>query len=222
MNIYHDGNPASPDCQLSWYAFVYCRCLERQSRLFLWTSGRWRERVRIAEKRRQKERGRRKRRRVVSCSLSVWLKGGDSEQQRGGRQGGSQLEQRGRGIHREECVLCGCTRLPRWLTDWLCVFVCDRQREGRTRGYHSTGLDVFGITDRDHTRTKKGRIFHIFLKVVYYLFFPFGGIRVNRIQSRVCSRRGGGFSYPRCRFVSARGARLMPLAGLHHGIPSSL
>lgn len=58
MNIYQDGNPASPDCQLSWYAFVYCRGLERQSRLFLWTSGRQREGVQIARKRRQKEGGR--------------------------------------------------------------------------------------------------------------------------------------------------------------------
>ncbi len=53
MNIYQGGNPASPDCQLSWYAFVYCRCLERQSRLFLWTFGRRRECVQIAEKRKR-------------------------------------------------------------------------------------------------------------------------------------------------------------------------
>ena len=73
MNIYQVGNPARPDCQLSWYAFVYCRCLERQSRLFLWTFGRRRERVQIAEKRRQSERRREE--------GSFLQKGGDSEQQ---------------------------------------------------------------------------------------------------------------------------------------------
>lgn len=70
----------NPDCQLSWYASVYCSCLERHSRLFLWTSERRRKCVLIAEKKRHKEGGRMKRR-VDSWSPSVSLKGGDSEQQ---------------------------------------------------------------------------------------------------------------------------------------------
>lgn len=84
MNIYQEGIPARPDCQLSWYVFVYSRCLERQSRLFLWTSGRCRECVQIAEGRRQieeEEEG------SFLQPEHLALKGGDSAAvRRGGRE----------------------------------------------------------------------------------------------------------------------------------------
>lgn len=57
VNSHQERDQAGPDCQMPWYVFVYCT-FKRQSRFFLWTSGRWRECVLIAEKRGHKEKRR--------------------------------------------------------------------------------------------------------------------------------------------------------------------
>lgn len=116
----------NPDCRLSWYASVYCSCLERHSRLFLWTSERRRKCVLIAEKKRHKEGGRMKRR-VDSWSPSVSLKGGDSEQQWGGSRHTEREGESERHTDRGVCVVSvdviGC----------LCVCVTERDQQKAER-----------------------------------------------------------------------------------------
>lgn len=209
-------------CRLSWYASVYCSCLERYSRLFLWTSERRRKCVLIAEKKRHKEGGRMKRR-VDSWSPSVSLKGGDSEQQWGGRiSAGVDTQREGeseshtdRGVCVVSVDVIGC----------LCVCVCDRKRsaEGRTRGYYSTWLAAFGFTEGEHTTTVKVGWIFIYIFASWHLVIFCNLVACGLIASETgCVPEEGGLHIHDVFFVSARGVRLMLLAGLRHGIPSSL
>lgn len=133
------------------------------------------------------------------CSLSSWLKGGDSGQQ----------------WDRGRSELSMWMYLPASLTGFACYR--KRSEDRRTCGYYSAKPDVFGITRRESS--KKGRIFYFILEGrIYILALVSSGLITS--QTGCVQKRKGSFAMTDYFLCSIE--KLKPLAGLHHGIPSFL
>lgn len=148
-----EGCKSSLSNRPHWCEFVYCNCLDRPCELFLWTSERQSERFLLSgEEKEQRERvggGR--------AAYSVLAEGWRLSEQRGGRQRGSQLEQRERkrGVDGEKkCVwMSSAALLTGWLRVSVCVCVSGRDQETGERVDTTTALDAWSFTKTP----KKGR-----------------------------------------------------------------